>query len=151
MLRSENRILTTHAGSLPRPAELTRLYARRSRGEPVDAAILQAAGKAALYQSVAKQIEAGIDIGNNGEQQRDSFVFYIRDRLTGLGGTWQRRQRGDVERYPTFMKECYEATVKREAVEDIRGLPKAIGEIGYPDPAAVESECRDFRAALEAN
>src|SRR5262245_59930108 len=152
MLHSENRILTTHAGSLPRPAELTRLYARRLRDEPVDAAILQATGKAALYHSVAEQIEAGIDIGNNGEQQRDSFVFYIRDRLTGLGGTWQRRQRADVERYPIFMKECCDASAKREAGEDIRGLPKAIGEIGYPDPAASNpsvaiSELRSRRAA----
>ena len=40
---------------------------------------------------VAKQVEAGVDIGNNGEQQRDSFIFYIRDRLTGLGGSWQRK------------------------------------------------------------
>ncbi len=108
MRRSEKRILTTHTGSLPRPPELTRLYARRARGEPVDAATLQAAGRAALRRIVPKQIEAGIDVGNNGEQQRNSFLFYIRDRLTGLGGSWQRRQRADVERYPIFMKESYE-------------------------------------------
>jgi len=42
MLRSETRILTTHTGSLPRPAELTRLYASRVRGQPVDEAVLAA-------------------------------------------------------------------------------------------------------------
>ena len=46
MRRSEKRILTTHTGSLPRPLELTRLYAQRARGEPVDAAELAAAGQA---------------------------------------------------------------------------------------------------------
>src|SRR3954462_11879128 len=84
MRQSEKRILTTHTGSLPRPLPLTRLYARRARGEPVDATELQAAGRAALRDIVPKQAEAGIDIGSNGEQQRDSFLFYIRDRLSGL-------------------------------------------------------------------
>src|SRR5436190_17806079 len=150
MQRSDKRILTTHTGSLPRPLALTRLYARRARGEPVDAAELQAAGRAAMNDVVRKQVGAGVDIGNNGEQQRDSFIFYIRDRLSGLGGSWQRRQRADVERYPIFMRESYEASQKKESVDDIRGLPKAIGDIGYPDASDVQAECSDFRAALDA-
>src|SRR6187551_1019236 len=149
MRRSEKRILTTHTGSLPRPLALTRLYARRARGETVDAAELQAAGRAAMNAVVAKQAECGVDIGNNGEQQRDSFLFYIRDRLSGLGGSWQRRQRADVERYPIFKKESYEASLRQESVDDIRGLPKAIGAIGYPDASDVKAECADFRAALD--
>jgi 5-methyltetrahydropteroyltriglutamate--homocysteine methyltransferase len=150
MRRSEQRILTTHTGSLPRPLELTRLYARRARGEPVDRNELQAAGRAALRAIVPKQAEAGIDIGSNGEQQRDSFLFYIRDRLSGLGGSWQRRQRADVERYPIFKKESYEASLRQESVDDIRGLPKAIGDIGYPDAADVKAECADFHGVLDA-
>ena len=97
---------------------------------------------AALHAIVPKQAEAGIDIGNNGEQQRDSFLFYIRDRLTGLGGSWQRRQRADVERYPIFKKESYEASLKKESVDDIRGLPKAIGAIAYPDAGEVTGRVR---------
>jgi 5-methyltetrahydropteroyltriglutamate--homocysteine methyltransferase len=150
MRHSEKRILTTHTGSLPRPLALTRLYAQRARGEKVDAGGLAAAGHAAMKDIVTKQVEAGVDVGNNGEQQRDSFLFYIRDRLSGLGGSWQRRQRADVERYPIFMKESYEASTKKESVDDIRGLPKAIGDIGYPDPSDVKAECADFRAALDA-
>ena len=150
MRHSDKRILTTHTGSLPRPLALTRLYAQRARGEKVDAGELAAAGHAAMKDIVTKQIETGIDIGNNGEQQRDSFLFYIRDRLSGLGGSWQRRQRADVERYPIFMKESYEASTKKESVDDIRGLPKAIGDIGYPDASDVKAECSDFRAALDA-
>ena len=150
MRRSDKRILTTHTGSLPRPLELTRLYARRARGEPVDAGELAEAGRAAMTDIVARQVACGVDIGNNGEQQRDSFLFYIRDRLSGLGGSWQRRQRADVERYPIFMKESYEASQKKEAVDDIRGLPKAIGDIAYPDAGEVKAECSDFRTALDA-
>jgi len=150
MRRSESRILTTHTGSLPRPLSLTRLYAQRARGEKVDAAELAQAGRVAMKDIITKQVEAGVDVGNNGEQQRDSFIFYIRDRLSGLGGSWQRRQRADVERYPIFKKESYEASLRQESVDDIRGLPKALGEIGYPDASEVKTECSDFRAALTA-
>ena len=137
MQRSDERILTTHTGSLPRPLDLTRLYARRSRGEAVDAGELANAGKAAMRDIIDRQVEAGVDVGNNGEQQRDSFIFYIRDRLTGLGGSWQRRQRADIERYPIFMKESYEASLKKESVDDIRGLRRdrvvTHSKIGRPD------------------
>ena len=150
MRRSDQRILTTHTGSLPRPLGLTRLYAQRARGEKVDPVELAAAGKAAMQEIIAKQVDASVDIGNNGEQQRDSFIFYIRDRLSGLGGSWQRKQRADVERYPIFKKESYEASLRQESVDDIRGLPKAIGAVGYPDDKDVQGECADFRAALDA-
>ena len=63
---SDERILTTHTGSLPRPPELTRLYVRRARGEAIDPAELVRVGKAALRRIVDKQIEAGVDIGNDG-------------------------------------------------------------------------------------
>jgi 5-methyltetrahydropteroyltriglutamate--homocysteine methyltransferase len=58
MLRSQDRILTTHTGSLPRPAALTQLYVRRSRGEPIDTAELDRVGKQAVRDIVAKQITA---------------------------------------------------------------------------------------------
>src|SRR5262245_22100255 len=148
MRNSEHRLLTTHAGSLPRPAELTRLYARQSRGEAVPTAELEAEGKAALRRVVAKQIEVGIDVANNGEQQRDSFVLYVRDRLSGLGGTWQRRQRADVERYPIFKQQLFDSFASKEAVDDIAGLTCARGEIRYLDAGPVAAECTDFRAAL---
>src|SRR5262245_6696335 len=149
MLRSEGRVLTTHAGSLPRPLELTRLYARRSRGEAVSAGELEAAGRAALQWVVDKQAEAGIDIANNGEQQRDSFLLYVRDRLSGLDGTWQRRQRADVERYPVFKRQTFEAATGKESVDDIRGLTRARGEVRYLDAAPVDNECADFRTELD--
>src|SRR5260221_10043519 len=60
MQSSKSRILTSHTGSLPRPEALTALYARKSRGEAVDTAALEAAGHAALRWVVGKQIEAGI-------------------------------------------------------------------------------------------
>jgi 5-methyltetrahydropteroyltriglutamate--homocysteine methyltransferase len=149
MRRSDKRILTTHTGSLPRPAALTHLYAQRARGESVDEAVLAAAGRRALAEIIPKQLACGIDIGNNGEQQRESFFLYLRHRLSGFGGSWQRAPRGDVERYPLFKEAMQRQIATKEAVGHF-APPKAVGEVRYLDPALVEAECRDFQSALEA-
>jgi 5-methyltetrahydropteroyltriglutamate--homocysteine methyltransferase len=148
MQRSADRILTTHTGSLPRPPDLTRLYARQSRGEAVDAAAIAAAGHAALQEIVPKQIASGIDIGNNGEQQREGFFLHVRHRMSGFGGTWKRWPRGDVERYPLFKQQMQEQAAGKEAVSNFLP-PKVIGEVRYIDDALVHAECRDFREVLD--
>ena len=148
MRRSEERILTTHTGSLPRPPELTQLYVRRARGESVDAAEIEKLGQAALRGIVKKQAEARVDIANNGEQQREGFFLHIRHRMSGFGGSWQRRTRADALRYPIFLHMMEQQLAARQAVSNM-GPPKAIGEIRYLGPAAIEAECADFRAALD--
>jgi 5-methyltetrahydropteroyltriglutamate--homocysteine methyltransferase len=145
---SDDRILTTHTGSLPRPPELTRLYVRRTRGEAVDEAELDRLGKAALSRIIDKQAAAGVDIGNNGEQQREAFFLYVRRRMSGFGDSWTRWPRGDVERYPLLKAQMREMLAAREAVSNM-DPPKTIGAIRYLDPQAVEDECGDFRAALQ--
>src|SRR6195256_3679795 len=148
MRRSEERILTTHTGSLPRPPELTRLYVRRARGEAIDRAELDRVGKAALRRVVDKQIEAGVDIGNNGEQQREAFFLYVRHRMSGFGGSWTRWPRGDVERYPLLKQQMAQMLAAREAVGNYQP-PKAVGEVRYVDDSELRAECADFRAALD--
>jgi len=148
MRRSTDRILTTHTGSLPRPESLTRLFVRRALGESVDPKEITAAGLDAVRAIVPKQAQAGIDVGNNGEQQRDSFFLYLKERLTGLGGTWQRPSRADVDRYPVFKKRWLQQTSSQARVSPNEGLPMAIGDVRYKDPAAIETECRDFKDVL---
>ena len=148
MQRSTMRILTTHTGSLPRPRELTRLYSMRARGEPVDAAEIDRAGREAVRRSIAKQRDAGIDIGNNGEQQRDSFFLYLKDRLTGFGGSWERPSRADIDRYPEFKRMWTEHHASKTQVSNLGGLPKAIGEVRYRDRQVIDDECRYFKTAL---
>jgi len=147
MQRSRDRILTTHTGSLPRPPELTRLYARRARGEQVDEDEIVREGRAALYAIVPKQIEAGIDIGNNGEQQREGFFLHVRHRMTGFGGSWKRWPRADVERYPVFKKTLEQQNAGKEMVSNF-APPKAIGEIRYTGAREAMQECVDFRHVL---
>jgi 5-methyltetrahydropteroyltriglutamate--homocysteine methyltransferase len=146
--RSETRILTTHAGSLPRPAELTRLYALRVRGQPVDEGELEAAGREAVRRIVPQQIEAGLDVVNNGEQQRESFVLYLRRRLSGIGGSGERLVPADLDRYPAFKRAQQEQAALRFSVSNREHIPKAIGEVRYLDASLVEAECVDFAAAL---
>src|SRR6516164_8777340 len=130
MRRSEERILTTHTGSLPRPAELTRLYVRRALGESVDSSELERLGQAALRDIVRRQMIAGVDIANNGEQQREGFFLHIRHRVSGFGGSWQRRPRADALRYLVFRRIMEEQLSTREAVSNM-GPPKAVGEVRY--------------------
>jgi len=149
MQHSEDRILTTHTGSLPRPSALTEFYVRRARGEAIDIDALDAAGRDALEWIVPKQIAAGIDIGNNGEQQREGFFLYLRHRMSGFGGTWKRWPRGDVERYPEFKAMLERQLAANKAVSNFLP-PKAIGEVRYTGAALVARECADFRAVLDA-
>ena len=150
MQRSETRILTTHAGSLPRPAALTRLYAARAGGEPVDATAIKAQGRGAVRAIVGKQIETGLDVINDGEQQRESFVLYLRHRLTGLGGEGTRMMSADLDDYPEYKREFQARAGSGPKVSNRANLPKAIGTVAYADRSELDAECADFRAALDA-
>jgi 5-methyltetrahydropteroyltriglutamate--homocysteine methyltransferase len=149
MQRSETRILTTHTGSLPRPSRLTDLYARRARGEPVDADEIAAEGRIALHSIVPKQIAAGIDIGNNGEQQREAFFLYVRHRMSGFGGGWTRPVFADIAHYPAFRAAKAARDALGTAVSNTDRVPEAVGEVRYLTRALIEAECDDFQVALK--
>ena len=84
MIFSRDRILTTHVGSLPRNEKLSDLLVRREAGEPFDAAEMAAEMDKAVRHVVEKQASAGIDIGNDGEQQRVGFQTYVPQRMAAL-------------------------------------------------------------------
>ena len=148
MLISRERILTTHTGSLPRPAALTELYARRADGEAIDEVALDTAGKLATRHVVRQQIASGIDVGNNGEQQREAFFLYVRRRMSGFGGSWNRRPMADIVKYPGYRAWAAEQDSARRSVSNRGALPKAIGAVAYLDPALIAAECDEFLAAL---
>jgi 5-methyltetrahydropteroyltriglutamate--homocysteine methyltransferase len=149
MQRSRDRILTTHTGSLPRPADLVALYVRKGRGEAVDDALAET-GHAAMQDVVRRQRDAGIDVGNNGEQQREAFFLYVRSRMSGFGGAWNRPTRGDVDRYPLYREALAREAANAVMVSAREAIPTAIGPVQYLDRAAVELECNDFRSTLDA-
>ncbi len=148
MLHSKNRILTTHTGSLPRPAALIELYVRRAAGGSVDAAMLERLGWEATLHAVRQQLAAGIDIGNNGEQQREAFFLYVRHRMSGFGGGWTRKAFADVARYAGF-RDWMAAQNTSRSLSNLAGVPENVGEVRYLDPALVQQECADFQKAMD--
>jgi len=85
--RSTERFLTTHTGSLPRPEDLVRMMYAREEGVPVDRAALGSRIRSAVEEVVGKQVRAGVDIVNDGEMPKPSYATYVKDRLSGFGGT----------------------------------------------------------------
>src|SRR4051812_31798332 len=86
MQRSNERILTTHTGSLPRPPDLFDMIQKRDAGEPVDADAFAARVRTAVADIVKKQVEVGIDIVNDGELGKRGFANYVVERLSGFSG-----------------------------------------------------------------
>ena len=83
MNRSIKRILTTHAGSLPRPPDLIEMLVAKAQGRPIDEAARAARLPGAVKEIVQKQIELGIDVIDDGEYSKPSFVTYVNERLGG--------------------------------------------------------------------
>jgi len=142
MLRSEGRILTTHAGSLPRPKALVELLVARSRREAVEPAVLAEAVEAATRHVVAQQVAAGIDVGNDGEQGRESFVTYVQHRLSGFGGGGARPIMRDIVHYPSFLQ-LKLPEYSRTSVSLIE-TPQAVGPIRYADETPLARELDAF-------
>jgi 5-methyltetrahydropteroyltriglutamate--homocysteine methyltransferase len=84
MKRSTERILVTHAGSLARPGDLMEMLLARNDGQPYDSAALARRTREAVAEVVARQIECGIDIVNDGELGKSNFSRYTRERLGGF-------------------------------------------------------------------
>src|SRR5690242_20193790 len=147
MKRSEQRILTTHAGSLLRPRALAEMLGRHSRHEAVDAAAMEAAILDATRRVVRLQSECGIDIANNGEQARESFFTYVQHRMSGFGGHSDRPAFADMHAYPGFL-EMLMTQVRTRMQVDLLHAPKAIGAVKYVDRAPLDRECDDFAKVL---
>jgi 5-methyltetrahydropteroyltriglutamate--homocysteine methyltransferase len=99
-MTSENRFLTTHVGSLPRPDDLIEIMFAREDGIPIDRAALAERIELAVDEAVARQVEAGVDVVNDGEWPKPSYATYIKDRLSGFGGTGNAFAFQDIEEYP---------------------------------------------------
>jgi 5-methyltetrahydropteroyltriglutamate--homocysteine methyltransferase len=148
MWHSTDRILTTHAGSLPRPQSLIALHAAKFAGTPVEQAAIDQAAEQAMRQAIARQREAGIDIGNNGEMGRESFFTYIQHRMSGFGGTSTRPIMADLTRYPGSLERRRHAMGTQERVDLLRA-PMAIAEVRSLGAAPAEQECRQLRRLLD--
>ena len=141
-----DRILTTHVGSLPRPADVSELLLRQAADEPVDAVVFDAAVARAVIDVVALQKKAGIDIPSDGEMSKVSYATYVSQRLTGFSGDSPRRVPGDLLLVPRFMQRLVATGATPQARR-----PCCTGDIRVRTTAPLEADISHFRAALSAN
>src|SRR3977135_4535257 len=107
MKRSTDRFLTTHTGSLPRPEDLIRMMYAKEEGVPVDAAALAQRVASAVEEVVRKQAAAGVDVINDGEMSKPSYATYIKDRLSGFGGSGNTFVYQDLAEFPNLAKRVF--------------------------------------------
>jgi 5-methyltetrahydropteroyltriglutamate--homocysteine methyltransferase len=144
MKRSEHRILTTHVGSLPRPPALRDLLVRQDRGEAVDGGALAREAEAAVRYVISKQLDAGVDVGNDGEQPRVGFSTYPARRMRGFGGASKRRMARDMAEHPDYMARLAR---QRSGAARINDAPQAVAEVAYTDLGEATAECELFQRA----
>src|SRR5437764_14918789 len=113
MKRSTDRILTTHTGSLPRPADLVALLNAKELGADYDPAAHDARVRRAIAEIVAKQAETGIDVIDDGEHSKVNWMAYARARLSGLEA---------IDSPPTFPAPTPGSLAFPRCCADLRGM-----------------------------
>jgi 5-methyltetrahydropteroyltriglutamate--homocysteine methyltransferase len=139
MRHSTDRILTTHTGSLPRPADLTATLEAFDAGTAPESVAFQTRVRAAVGEIVRKQVTAGVDVVSDGEQGKVGYSTYVRHRLTGFDGTSLVRARPDWADFPEAAKREPRSTVSR---------PSCTGPIEWKDRDAVGRDIANLQAAL---
>ena len=148
MKRSTDRILTTHVGSLPRPDDLVAMMQARENGAAFDAAALNRRAREAVHASVARQAETGIDIVNDGEQGKPSFLTYVNERLGGFepggvhGNPWAHSR--EAKSFPEFY-----AYTSKGSGPSLAHKMICTGPITYQGHEALAAELAVFRGALK--
>jgi len=152
MLRSTDRIMTTHAGALPREHALRALVFARSNREPYDKAELATSLRDAVAQTVRKQVAIGIDSVNDGELGKSNFTSYIHERLAGIEArppkpgedtgfsSLIRREIGRYGAYYRKMVELFPATKRPSIVCN--------GPLKYAGQHLLKEDIDNFHGAL---
>src|ERR1700693_3385534 len=138
MITSRDRILTTHVGSLPRNETLSDLLVTQEEGNAYDPKLLAAEMDKAVSLVVSRQMAAGIDVGNDGEQRRIGFQTYVPQRMTGFAGVSKRRRGRDFEEFPDLV--AYLMRRFPNPPKSQQGAPEAQAEIKYRDLKPVTDE-----------
>ena len=143
MQRSTERILTTHVGSLPRPPDLLQMV--QADGGDFDAPANAARLRAAVDEIVSKQVELGIDVIDDGEFGKPSFVSYVNERLGGFDvdpspspSPWAGSR--EAESFPEFYGETHVASRQHHMV--------CTAPITYKGEKRLQRDIENLKAAL---
>ncbi len=155
MKRSNDRIRTSHAGSLPRSMALLDQLQAKDTGAAYDHDGLAQQIHASVIDVVRKQAELGIDTVDDGEHSKSSFAAYTRVRLGGFspsedrfgfsGKTRDQLQFSDVYDEQRAM---YAARPSARAIPKRRGTVVCTGPVTYTGQAQVQADIDNLRAAM---
>jgi 5-methyltetrahydropteroyltriglutamate--homocysteine methyltransferase len=147
MQRSTDRMLTTHAGSLPKPSDLDALLHAKEAGQPYDAPALPQRLARAVTEVVQQQVEYGLDIISDGEQSKTSFTTYVSERLAGIEtrpGAVARavsdRQRQDFPAYFAAQRAAAPGVGRRQFY--------CVGPLQYIGQDAVQTDIANLKTAM---
>jgi 5-methyltetrahydropteroyltriglutamate--homocysteine methyltransferase len=150
MKTSNDRILTTHTGSLPRSKNLSALLVKRERRKPFDKAEFDGEIQRNLDDVVTRQAESGVDIGNDGETPRVGFSTYTTERMTGFGGESRRKPSLDAIKFPKFADFMKRQIGDSEDLAKVWNAPQAVGALQYdPNLTEAKEEHALFQACLK--
>jgi len=142
MRRSTTRILTTHTGSLPRPAKVVEYLLAEKSGSGGNSAALDLAVRDAIAGVLAKQVAAGIDVVNDGEQGRTDYTVHVIDRLTGFEGTLAPPRGTGEPEFPEL------AALLSQFASPFQRWPACSGKVAWKDWPAAEADIARSKAAM---
>ena len=134
MKTSTERILTTHTGSLPRPSDLTDRHD-------------QDAVRSAVQETVRRQLEAGVDIVNDGEVSKPSYATYVTERLSGFTGEPVPLELRGFEEFPEFAQKMW----GDPDMAAVMANPSCDGPVAYVNRSLVEADIANLQAAAAAD
>jgi 5-methyltetrahydropteroyltriglutamate--homocysteine methyltransferase len=150
MLDSSDRIRTTHAGSLPRPADLREMVIAKSQGEPYDQAALDRRLTSAVAEIVRRQVSCGLDSVNDGELSKFNFTDYVRGRLAGYESRPSEgyRRLEITARDETKFAAYFQAN-PRARFPGRPTVPVCVDKLRYVGHAELGKDIDNFKAGLE--
>jgi 5-methyltetrahydropteroyltriglutamate--homocysteine methyltransferase len=137
MLMSTDRILVSHVGSLPRNETLADLLIRQEAGQAIDTAELARQVETATAYVIDKQVKAGVDVGNDGEQSRVSFQTYVPRCLCGFGGVSKRPPARDQIQFPTYVRQM---AMRFPHMARAMNAPAAVSDVQYVNSAPIRED-----------
>jgi 5-methyltetrahydropteroyltriglutamate--homocysteine methyltransferase len=129
-----NRILTTHTGSLPRTPKVVELLLAEDRHPGARSAELRQAVREAVAHVVAKQLECGLDIVNDGEQGRTDYTVHVMQRLTGYDGPSAPPMGTGDEEFPEL------AQLLKQFASPFQHRPACNGPVDWKDWPAAQAD-----------
>lgn len=150
MPMSAGRILTTHVGSLPRPAALLDAMTARLAGEATDTAAYDALVRASVAECVALQAASGIDIVTDGELSKPGFFTYVNERLDGFEprpGKGPKLFKAEVEAFPEYYEDYFSRALTGGAIAPVEHM-FCTGPVAYRGQDALARDIDNLKAAI---